>query len=317
MARLDGKDRGIVFKEGKWWVRLFVNGREKWYRAENKTQARALYGRLKADIREGTYFPEKYAQSKDVTLRAWILRYLEGSTNRGVGNERRYGRRWSLLLGRRLLNQITTEDLRRIQSRMQAQRIKAQKNPKATKKSKRVWSAATINRHFAFLRHVLMLAVKDGKLDRNPVRGIKIFAEAKRTRYFTDEELSQIQKHMLVDDWKLVAFAIESGLRREEQFSLRWDQVCLETSVITLPLPKGGTTRHIPLSEGAKAILRSFTSFVKSPWVFPSPKDPLKHRNAQTFVNDYFSPALRQVGITGLAGIHSDTPQQVVALWQG
>ena len=46
MARRDGKDRGITFKDGKWWVRLFVNGREKWYRAQNKTQAKALYGRL-------------------------------------------------------------------------------------------------------------------------------------------------------------------------------------------------------------------------------------------------------------------------------
>ena len=31
MARKDGKDRGIVEKpkgSGKWWVRLYVNGRE-------------------------------------------------------------------------------------------------------------------------------------------------------------------------------------------------------------------------------------------------------------------------------------------------
>ncbi len=63
MARKKGEDRGIVFKEKKWWVRLFVNGREKWHRADNKILEKALYGRLKADIREGTYFPEKFAQS--------------------------------------------------------------------------------------------------------------------------------------------------------------------------------------------------------------------------------------------------------------
>ena len=76
MARKEGKDRGVVLKEGKWWVRLFVNGREKWYRAENKTQAKVLYGRIKGDIREGKYFPEKFGQPKDITLRAWIIRYL-------------------------------------------------------------------------------------------------------------------------------------------------------------------------------------------------------------------------------------------------
>ncbi len=63
MARKGGRDRGITIKNGVWWVRLHINGREKWYRCENKSQAKALYGRLKAEIREGTYFPKKYQQA--------------------------------------------------------------------------------------------------------------------------------------------------------------------------------------------------------------------------------------------------------------
>ena len=46
----------------------------------------------------------------------------------------------------------------------------------------RRWSDATINRHFAFLRHVLMLALKDCKLTQNPVSDLKFFPEVKRTR---------------------------------------------------------------------------------------------------------------------------------------
>ena len=88
-------------------------------------------------------------------------------------------------------------------------------------------------------------------------------------------------------------------MRREEQFSLRWDQVCLETSLVTLPLPKGGRTRYVPLSEGAKAILRNLDSFLTGPWVFPSSRNPLHPCNAQTFVNTHFTPALRKAGITG------------------
>ena len=52
MSRRHGKDRGLVFKNGLWWVRLYINGREKWYRADSKTQAKTLYGRLKAYVRE-------------------------------------------------------------------------------------------------------------------------------------------------------------------------------------------------------------------------------------------------------------------------
>jgi hypothetical protein len=79
MARKYCKDRGILFKrkkrknkktgevteeKGKWWVRIFPNGREKWYPCATKSQAKALYGRLKAEMREGTYFPEKYSPKK-------------------------------------------------------------------------------------------------------------------------------------------------------------------------------------------------------------------------------------------------------------
>ena len=277
-------------------MRIFHNGRERWFRCDTKSQAKALYGRLKGEIREEKYFPEKFAQSKDITLRAWITRCLEGSTNRGIENERRYSRRWSLLLGNRLLDQISAEDLRLIQAKMKARRSKVQ----ARRKGKaRAWSNGTINRHFAFLRHVLMLAMKDGKLTRNPVSAIKFLPEERKTRFLSDSELTAIEKILPPDDWKPVAFAIETGLRREEQFQLRWDQIDLETGIITIPFPKGGKTRHVPLSEGAKAILRSLDSFVRSPWVFHSPKNPLKHWNAQSFVNHIFKPTLQNAGILG------------------
>ena len=65
MARKDGKDRGITQRKGRdgWWVRLYANGRERWHRCDTKSQAKALYGRLKADIREGKYFPEKFSSN--------------------------------------------------------------------------------------------------------------------------------------------------------------------------------------------------------------------------------------------------------------
>jgi len=258
-----------------------------------------LYGRLKADIREGTFFPEKFAPRKDITLRAWIFRCLEGSTNRGVENERRYGRRWSLLLGNRMLANVSREDLRQVQAKMRAKLRPHPKNASKEFQPKRLWSDATINRHFSFLRHVLMLAVKDGKLTSNPVSGLKFFSEVKRTRWLAGDELRRLRGVMQQSDWKLVAFAIETGLRRGEQFRLRWDQVDLENGVLTLPLPKGGKTRHVPLSEEAKTILRSFDSFLRSAWVFPGLRDTTQPMDSRAFLRRSFEPGLRQAGITG------------------
>ena len=56
MARRNGKDRGMVFKQGGWWVRLYVNGREKWFRRTPKA-AKTLYGRLRSEARRIATFP--------------------------------------------------------------------------------------------------------------------------------------------------------------------------------------------------------------------------------------------------------------------
>jgi integrase len=299
MARHGGKDRGVVEKptgSGQWWVRLYANGKEKWFRCDTKSQAKALYGRLKGEQREGTYFPEKFAKSKDITLSAWILRCLEGSANRGTVNERRYARRWRLLLGKRLLSAITVEELRRIQAIMKARRSKLQAR---YGKEPRAWAPGTINRHFGYLRHVLNLAIKDRLLDRNPVSGVKFLTEATTTRFLTDIELESLRGIMTSDHWRLVVFSIETGLRREEQFNLRWNQVDMENGILTIPLPKGGRTRHVPLSEGAKAILRALQSFLESGWVFPSLTTPGKPLDSRNYMRRVYKPALRKAGIVG------------------
>lgn len=199
MARKGGKDRGLVEKpkgSGKWYVRLCAVGQDKLFRCDSKSQAKALYGRLRADIREKKYFPEQFAAKHDVTLAAWIRCCLDGCSNRGLVNDRRHARRWSLWFGTRLLAQLSIEELRRHQVKL---RSKMKLNTK-TKQPKRLWSDATINRHYAFLRHILMLAMDDGKLTMNPVSSITFFQEEQRTRFLTDGELRQLEQIMVPHD---------------------------------------------------------------------------------------------------------------------
>ena len=83
----------------------------------------------------------------------------------------------------------------------------------------------TINRYFAFPRHALMIAVQDRKLTRNPVSGVKFFHEANRVRFFSDAELHHLHGQLDLNHWKIVAFALETGLRRSEQFRLLWEHI--------------------------------------------------------------------------------------------
>ncbi len=295
MARKDGKDRGLVFKNNVWWCRIYAHGQEKWFRCENKSQAKVLYGRLRADLREGTYFPKKVATSHALTLRAWIHRCLAGSTNANLVNEKIYGRRWSHWFGKRLLTQLTTEALRRHQAKLRDK----MKRTTHTPHPQRRWADATINRHFGFLRHILTLALRDGQLTRNPVSGVKFFPESTRTRYLTDTELRALRQQLTPEQWALVALAIETGLRRAEQFRLRWECVDLEQGVLTIPMPKGGRTRHVPLSDAARALFQSLPSWGRSPWVFPAPHHLLQPWNPHSFVTRIYAPALRQAGVHG------------------
>ncbi len=58
MARIGGKDRGIAQRKDRkgWWVRLYANGRQQWFKCDTKSQAKALYGRLRGEIEKGCTF---------------------------------------------------------------------------------------------------------------------------------------------------------------------------------------------------------------------------------------------------------------------
>jgi integrase len=285
MARKDGKDRGIVEKpkgSGQWWVRIFDNGREKWYRVDNKTQAKALYGKLRGEIRDGTYFPEKYKPKRHFTLREIIDARMEGYTGLNTRNERHHSRWWTHLWGARRVKELTPEDFRKLQARL------LDKGKKAP---------ATIDRLLAHARAALNMAVQSGRIEKSPMSGVKLLRRPNaRLRFLSDGEETRLKEVMAPHHFKVVRFALLTGLRRGEQFRLRWEYVDLENRVLTIPLSKSGKTRHVTLSEEAIAILRSLPSWMTSSWVFPS-ENPATPIDAQNFYNRVFRPALKSAKI--------------------
>ena len=168
-----------------------------------------------------------------------------------------------------------------------------------TKQSRRLWADSTINRHFAYLRRVFSLAVKDKNLSHNPLSCFEFFDEEHRVRYLNDDELQRLRGVISSEGWLRVQFAIETGLRQSEQFGLRWDCVDLERGLLILPMPKQGETHEVPLTEAAKVILRSFESFPASSFVFPAIRDPHKPLNPDCFLRNVYRLALRKAGIRG------------------
>ena len=194
-----------------------------------------------------------------------------------------YGRFWSKLLGRKMLTELSADELRHVQAKMLA-------------KKKR--NANTINRYFAALRRILNLAIAEGYLTSNPVKGVKFFPEpAGRLRFLSDAEIAKLKEVMAPTDWSFVAFALETGLRLSEQFHARWDCVDTDRGVLTIPLSKSGRTRHVMLNQGALAILRGLSSWMHSPFVYPSPLTPGQPMQGRHFAVKVYEPALKQAGI--------------------
>jgi len=141
MARINGKDRGITEKpkgSGKWWVRLFVNGREKWERCDNKSQAKTRYGKLKAEAREGRYFEKE----KPTPFRQLAKDYEEtvDANRRGrVGDDRSRIQRWIDAFGDQDAKTITLSKIRGVLSALR----KDKKQP------------ATVHRHLTVLKAIL------------------------------------------------------------------------------------------------------------------------------------------------------------------
>ena len=81
-------------------------------------------------------------------------------------------------------------------------------------------------------------------------------------------------------------------------------------------MPKGGKTRHAPLSEGAKQVLRSLDSFLTSAFVFSGIYGGDHPQDARAFERRAYEPGLRKAGILGTCRHtlrHTAASRQVMA----
>jgi integrase len=287
MARKGRQDRGLLQRQdaqGKivWHVRLYHNGKERRFGSfPNKTQARSFYDKAKVEQHEGRFFPERYQHGGYDTVEVVIDRYLEtAKTKKAYKDDQFFGRWWKAGFKDQRLNAITPQ---RIDEARQSL-LKDGRTPQR------------INRYHAWLRHVLNVAIRDGKLSQNPATKLKMFKEPKgRTRCLTPEEEAKLITALGPQYGACARFAMLTGLRQKEQFRLQWTDVDFERGVLTLISTKSGDVQYIPLNQEAHALLRSLDSWQGSKWVFPS-QNPATHMDP-TKVRRKYRKAVGQAGI--------------------
>jgi integrase len=97
----------------------------------------------------------------------------------------------------------------------------------------------------------------------------------------------------------VVAIALNTVLRRAEQFNLTWEHVDFNTNVLTIPRTKAGRVRRVRMNSLVRELLRSLPSRLKSRWVFPSAASETA-LDSQNFMNRVFVPAVKRARIQDL-----------------
>jgi integrase len=157
---------------------------------------------------------------------------------------------------------------------------------------------ATLNRFRATLSRVFTLAMRNKKVLENPVRLIPMERENNvRVRFLSvDEEVGlrakvrQIAPEREAD----LDLALHMGLRKGEQYSLRWNDVDLINGFLTVVRGKGNKKRHVPLNADARAALAVLRRRADDSGYFcPGGMGKGGYRA----VREWFSAAVRAAGI--------------------
>jgi integrase len=146
------------------------------------------------------------------------------------------------------------------------------------------WSNGTRNRYKATLSKAYSLALKDGLVSTNPARLAEHWKETQtKERCLTDDEEKRIRSAILkICPKHLSAFevAMNTGMRQGEQFTLRWDNLDMDSRTIFLSNTKNGKNRFIDMND---TVFDAFEKLKENPpadgGVFPSDrfKSSIRH----------------------------------------
>lgn len=156
---------------------------------------------------------------------------------------------------------------------------------------------ATANRLIATLKHCIHKGYQWEMLSEETLkrlRQVKLLEENnRRLRYLSKEECQTLINTCQGNTKAITITALNTGMRKGEILSLKWDNVDLKHGFILLDITKNGERREIPINDTLRDVLQGITRRLDISYVF---YDSITGKHYKD-VKRSFNTALRRAGI--------------------
>lgn len=238
------KRRGGVFeRSGVWWIDYYdaagLRHREKIGRQD---EARIAYARRLQEVADGRFVSprNRVATFRELAIVALEHKKLHLAPLSYETDVRRLDTLLPLI-GSIPVEQLSGEKIDEVFAGMKREGL----------------SGSTINRYRSLVSSIFSYALRVGRVRSNPCSRVHRYRENdSRVRYLRDEEEEKLRKEIqrkYADREAEIDLALYTGMRRGEQFTLKWEDVDLAAGILTVRGKTG--RRYIVVNSGAKKAL--------------------------------------------------------------
>lgn len=234
-------------QSGIWWVDFTPPSGQRIRRStgtRNRQQAQEYHDKLKAEFWRVYQLGDK---PKRLFEEACINYLTLSAGQKDYATKIRHVKYWRTVFGGRTICSLTSDE---IQAGLPTHRTY---KDRPTKKL----SASTRNKYLTSIGRILSLAKQAGWIDVTPI--VHKLPEPKiRVRWLTKDQSIAFLDSLNLEWMKDVCkFALATGCRANEIFTLTWDKVDLDSRLtwVTNDLAKSGRSRPVPLNTDAMAVL--------------------------------------------------------------
>ena len=164
--------------------------------------------------------------------------------------------------GKRYMDEITRQDI-----------VKMHADRKASGAA-----AGSANRLLIMMRYIFNLTLKweVPGIKANPCKGIPLMEENnKMERYLSVEEAQRLYGAVCKSENTMLKYIVPmlilTGARKREVLDAKWEDFDLGRRAWRIPISKSGKARHVPLSDGALALLATMPRDMNCNWAFANP----------------------------------------------